>query len=153
MDRETLLAELSYDPETGLVFRKIRRGPAKARPDAPLSTVGNHGYIVASVRSKPILLHRAIWLMVYGSEPEQIDHIDGDRTNNRLSNLRGITQQENLKNKRRVRLSNRSGYLGVSRQKKGGMYCARRLGRYLGAFATPEEASQAYWRAREEEKS
>ena len=151
LDRETLLAELRYEPETGLVYRRILRGPAKQNAGRPLSTVGNHGYIVASVRREKFLLHRAIWVMVHGSEPEHIDHIDGDRTNNRLTNLRSVSQAQNNANGRRVRRNSRSGVMGVSFHPETGKYRARRLGKSLGLYATASDASDAYWSARNQE--
>jgi hypothetical protein len=151
VDRKTLLAEFRYEPDTGLVFRRISRGPAKPRAGQPLSTIGNHGYIIGSVRGTRFLLHRAIWLMIYGTEPNQIDHIDGDRTNNRLGNLRSVTQQQNLANKRRLGRANTSGALGVSLHRRTGKFRAARFGRHLGLYSTVDEASAAYWRARAKE--
>ena len=64
------------------------------------------------INSKPYKAHRVIWKMVYGSDPHYIDHINGDRTDNRISNLRSVTKAQNNRNKR-LRSDNKSGVTGV----------------------------------------
>lgn len=93
--------------------------------------------------------HRLAWLAHYGSEPPaQIDHINGDRADNRIANLRSATNQENSQN--RAARKNACGYTGVSKHFR--KYIAHiRDGdsiRHLGLFGTPEEAHAAYCEAK-----
>ena len=60
--------------------------------------VGHQGYRVVTINKIPWQAHRLIWKLVYGEEPRFIDHIDGDKSNNRLSNLRECSQAENNRN-------------------------------------------------------
>jgi hypothetical protein len=80
----------------------------------------------------------------------QIDHIDGDGLNNRRCNLRLATKAQNAHNSR-VRSDNKSGYKGVSWNKKAGKWVAQiqinTKTKYLGLFTTPEDAYAAYCKA------
>ena len=67
--------------------------------------------------------HRVIWAICKGEEPQEIDHIDGDVTNNRIANLRSVSHQENCKH-RRVYSTNRSGHPGVSWKASEGRWYA-----------------------------
>lgn len=108
---------LDYNPETGVLTWKKREG-LKGSWNAkyagkPAFTSGNgHGYWCGAINSKNLLAHRVIWKLVYGSEPDQIDHINGIRSDNRLENLRNVSPQENQRNCVRQR-NNVSGATGV----------------------------------------
>lgn len=116
--RSRLRELLTYDEETGKLYWK-------PRPDARSSwntryagkeaftAMHNAGYKVGSIDDKMYLAHRVIWKMVTGEDPDDIDHIDGDRTQNQISNLRSVTRAENLRNKK-LEPSNTSGVMGVS---------------------------------------
>lgn len=143
---------LAYDPETGIF---TRLGSSGGRPEGSVAgSLKSNGYIYLSVDGKRVLAHRAAWFMVHGEIPEfDIDHIDGDRTNNRIANLRKATRAENMQNERKARANNlSSGLLGVSFSKAAGRWMAgiRIAGRrkYLGLFDTPELAHQAYLNAK-----
>lgn len=83
------------------------------------------GYRVATINGKKILAHRAVWAFAYGSWPKlELDHINGDRSDNRIENLRAVTFSENHKNTKMKR-SNTSGYNGVSIIKETGRWRAR----------------------------
>lgn len=91
---------------------------------------------------KRIPIHRVIWWHVHGYWPKEIDHIDGDKTNNRISNLREVTHRQNV-----VYYHKRSGRglpVGVSYHQRSRKFKAYYCGKYLGTFITPEEAHQAY---------
>jgi hypothetical protein len=79
-----------------------------------VNSVNSHGYLVGKVLRLPAAAHRVIWALEYGRWPDgQIDHIDGDRANNRISNLRDVSQAENTRNAARPHL-NTTGRIGVS---------------------------------------
>lgn len=76
-------------------------------------THANHnGYRVGSVGRVTYMAHRIIWMMIYGREPRQIDHIDGDPRNNRVDNLRDVESYENQRNQGLATI-NSSGEIGV----------------------------------------
>ena len=105
----------------------------------------NRGYISIRLFKKGYLAHRLAWAMHYGVWPTQmIDHISGDRADNRIVNLRQITQSENNRNRRKS-TKNTSGYVGV--YKRGAKWLARisvdNKKLHLGIYDTVEQAVQA----------
>jgi hypothetical protein len=106
-----------------------------------------HGYIQIKINGQLHLAHRLAWLYVYGDWPaEQIDHVNRDRTDNRIANLREITQAQNCQN-RSVQHNSTSGVAGVTWNKTLGKWHARiGLGgrrRHVGWFRTKAEATAA----------
>ena len=105
------------------------------------------------------LVYRIIWLLHDGAWPSKtIDHIDGDRTNDRIENLRDISQKGYNENRTVCLSTNSTGVLGVSPYKNTERYRANigvsgedgvRKQIYLGLFNTAEEASAAYLEAKE----
>ena len=149
LTQERLKELLHYDPETGVFIWRVRRGMALAG-----SVAGNrrkNGRIAIYVDDVEHKAARLAWLYVHGVHPEKfIDHINGDPGDDRLSNLREVTNSENMQNQRRARTNSSSGLLGVVNN--GGKWQATiRLDgvrKYLGTFKTPEEAHQAYLEAK-----
>lgn len=141
-----------YDPETGeLRWKVARRDSWQGRA---AGTLKNNGYRYVKIDRRAYRAHRLVWLHWYGVWPEdQIDHTNGNRQDNRLSNLRSAAQSENQQNQRRASSNNRStGLLGVSRPSGRSKYqawiMAQGRNRYLGTFGTPEEAHAAYLAAK-----
>lgn len=138
LSADALKSRLSYDPETG-VFRRLSTG-RKA------GTVRPNGYIQIGVDGKLYRAHRLAWLLVHGHFPESdIDHINRDRADNRIANLRLATRSENMCN-RSIAANNSSGVTGVcwdaSREKW--LVQIKRKGapqKNLGRYATLEEAA------------
>ena len=146
---------LDYDPETGIVRHRINHGRAKAGTIA--GTKRRDGYAVLWLDGKLHLLHRLIYLMMTGDWPaQQIDHINRDPSDNRWCNLRSASPRDNVMNRRsyRMRLDNKSGYVGVSFMRSCGKWRAELsmngTRQYLGIFATSSEAAEARMRAKHE---
>lgn len=139
----------SYDADTGLFTRLILisnmgPGPVTGRTD-------RHGYRSLYIDGQYHLLHRLAWLYVYGEWPNgALDHMDCDKENNRIANLRIADATTNSQNKRGLQRNNTSGCTGVVlvKRAKGTMYQAqiRANGKtsYLGCFETAAEAKSAY---------
>lgn len=81
------------------------------------SNIGSGGYRRTRLGGKTYYSHRIVWLIKFGTLPIQVDHINGDRRDNRISNLRNVTPDENNKNLS-LRKANKSGVVGVSWNKK-----------------------------------
>lgn len=154
---EDLRALFSYDSDTGLLTRIAPRRNGSGLIFSDVGKVAGYRhkqnrYWMVKVREKLYRAHRVIWAMVTGAWPEEfIDHIDGDRGNNRWSNLRVVSNAINCQN-RKGRTGTHASLLGVSRCRdkwraniKVG---AKRIS--LGRFATPEEAHEAYLKAKRE---
>lgn len=136
---------LSYDPATGALTWKVSRGNAKASSVA--GTDDGQGYLRVRVQGKKYFAHRLAWLLHTGAWPsQQLDHIDGSRTNNRISNLRECSNAENHQN-RGKRSDNSSGVQGVCWHKAAKKWMARIKvdGKqiHIGYFDTIEEATAA----------
>lgn len=93
MSIEELIRDLvAYDPETGTLTKGGKSDWCRQK----------HGHMLVRVSGKMYKLHRLAWLYMTGSWPRcHIDHIDGDPTNNRWSNLRDVTRSQNLRNQHR----------------------------------------------------
>lgn len=139
---------LDYDPKTGVFRWKVKL--ARANPGDVAGRINSNGYWRISIQRRDYGAHRLAWLYVYGRLPErQLDHINGDRLDNRLANLREATHSQNMQNLKRFR-NNTSGYQGV-RKHKGkwqARICVDRHVHHLGSFRTAEDAAAAYAEAK-----
>ena len=145
--QQELKEALHYDSETGKFTWLSRRG-SNALKGSVAGTVIKKGYRTISVGGAQRLAHRLAWLYVHGVCPElQIDHINGDKDDNRLVNLRLATNAQNHCN-RGKNVNNRSGYKGVCKKAGANIWIAYAMvagkTKYLGSFKTPEDASVAY---------
>ena len=88
---------LTYEPHTGAL--RWKQGPGKQRHlDGQLAgTLNSEGYSQVAIDKRKYRAHRLIWMLAYGQDPaeREVDHIDGDRLNNRLNNLRLATSSQN----------------------------------------------------------
>ena len=120
--QEFLKSILEYDPESGLFTWKVTMGPKNVGEIAGGSR--KDGYWRIGINGVRHRLHTLAWIYVYGEMPTfAIDHIDGNPSNNRISNLRHVTNSENQRN-RRMQSNNSSGATGVSRSKKANKWRA-----------------------------
>ena len=142
---ERLRELLSYCPDTGRFYWKVRRGAAD--PGSEAGTWHPEGYRRIVIGRRPYMAHRLAWLYVYGYHPiGVIDHINWDRADNRITNLFDRPGPANARNRER---RNRSGFTGVYRE--GSKWVAR-IGingevLRLGSFNSPESAAKRYERA------
>jgi len=110
-----------------------------------LGWVADTGYKKIKVEGKEYPLHHVLWFLWKGVWPENyIDHIDGNKLNNSIHNLREATHEQNTRNAK-VRKDSLFGYKGVTKATGRGKGYRARLGqKYLGTFSTAEPAAQAY---------
>lgn len=152
-EQSVLLQLLRYEPETGKLFwreRGVEWFPAKT-PNRAASlcklwndryagaeafTCLSDGYQTGSVLAYNYKAHRIIWKMETGCDPNQIDHVSGVRTDNRLANLRDVDHAENAKNRCRP-TNNKSGMIGVYRWEQRGLV--------YWAVSTPQKKSDTYF--------
>lgn len=115
-------------------------------PGTKAGTLRKDGYILCSFQGKRYLAHRLVWFYHHGCWPIYfIDHIDGDRSNNRIENLRQATCAENLQNIKKS-AANTSGVTGVSYIKRLNLWRAQikhMYKVYTSTHDTLEEAIQA----------
>lgn len=147
LTRDELRGRLNYDPATG-VFTWPDGRPAG-------NPAGTAGRLQITLNGVARYAHRLAWLYVHGVWPDgQIDHINGDKLDNRIANLRVLTNAENKQNQRRAYANNRTGRLGVSYDSRNGKWRARIMldgrSKSLGYFPTPDAASAAYEAAKME---
>lgn len=145
---------LAYDQESGEIRWRIRVGQ-RALAGSIAGTPGVHPYGRIMFRGKVYLAHRVAWFLHYGEWPEQeIDHIDGNRGNNRICNLRDVAPIVNCQNLRTARTDSRSGLLGCHWNKKSNAWHAQiRFGgriKHIGSFTTKDEAHAAYLNVKRE---
>lgn len=146
---ETLRALLHYDPATGALTWRSRGdkwwdGRYAGKP--ALQSVNAYGYLCGRVFDRHCFAHRAAWAIHTGAWPlGDIDHIDGNKQNNAISNLRDGTKSQNQRNTRRPK-NNTSGAIGVTWNRRSRKWKAQlgiKGGKYLGEFARFEDAVAA----------
>jgi hypothetical protein len=103
---------LNYHPETG-IFTWKKRTSNRVKVGSIAGNVHNCGYIELKVNNNRVLAHRLAWLYEHGELPILIDHINGDKKDNRISNLRQASYSENAYNSK-IRTDNKSGVRCVS---------------------------------------
>jgi hypothetical protein len=148
----------NYDADTGALVWRERPLSHFSAPSYQLrcnarwvgkeaANIAKTGYKRVNIGGNLYLVHRIIWLLVQGEWPDCIDHINGDRTDNRLRNLRSVTKKENCRNAR-LSSSNTSGISGVSFSKRFQKWesyigLGENRTKKLGFFATFAEAAEA----------
>jgi len=127
-----------YDPETGKFIARVSAGRRKA--GQVLGYPDRLGYVKLAFNGKWVMAHRLAWRLTYGAWPEgEIDHINGDPSDNRICNLRVCTRSQNVMNTRRGN--------GVCWRPERGVWQvlikAAGKSHYIGAFADRLEAEAA----------
>lgn len=139
LTQERVRELFDYDPETGVLFWKeygYRAG-----------SVWSSGYRIVEVGGKALREHRLIWLWMSGHCPKYVDHINGDKTDNRWCNLRAASKRENAQNMRPRKNNLKGTHYCSARKKYVAQIMADGKHRNLGRFDTEQEAHEAYWAA------
>jgi len=128
-------ARFHFDYKDGGLIRKV--GTPVSRVGDLAGTKGNNGYVLVTVERKPYLAHRIVWVYFNdGFSKQTIDHINGDRSDNRIENLREASFQENTRNRKKA--------AGISFVNKAGKYqatiCVDGKTIYLGLFSKASDA-------------
>lgn len=140
---------LTYDAEDGSLRWRA------TRPKAPAGAVAGSrqriGYVVIRLDGTLHYAHRLAWLYVTGRWPaNSVDHIDGDKGNNRWQNLRDVPHQKNCQNQHRAQ--GEAGMLGAVKNTRSGCWRAvitiNGKQRHIGTFQNPDAAHAAYLKAR-----
>lgn len=143
---------LHYDPQTGIFKRIVTSGGCT--PGSVAGTFDSFGYLQIRVGGRKYLAHRLAWLYVNGEFPEwDLDHINQNKADNRISNLREATRSQNRQNCG-LQKNNTSGFRGVSWNSLFKCWVAR-IGlngnrKCLGYFDSAEQANEAYIAAAKE---
>lgn len=145
LTQERLKSLLRYDPDTGQFTWVVKRGNLRA--GSPAGGLNAAGYVQIMVDFKNHYAHRLAWLYVHGRWPEKdIDHIDGNKANNRIANLRDVSESVNGHNRRGANSNNQSsGLIGVKRNRDrwSAAIVVERAQHHIGTFDSPDEAAQA----------
>lgn len=138
---------INYHPDTGLFIwsNSEKNGHRIGREAGCISKIG---YRVLKVEGERILAHRLAWFIHYSEEPPRmIDHVNGNKTDNRIDNLRAATHKQNMQNKKR-RIDNASGCPCVYQDKRNGNWCVcireNKKKHYFSGMESYEEAVNKY---------
>lgn len=140
---EVLNKYFAYDADTGILYRKFKNKLRETKANKKT------GYLWVSVGSEKYAGHRIAWKIYHKSDVPnfmEIDHINGDPSDNRISNLRLVNPNDNMMNKRKYS-SNSSGIVGVAKRSDCNLWRAQinvsGKAIKLGSFKTKEEAIEA----------
>ena len=154
LTQERLKEVFDYIVDTGELRWRVSRDSGFRKGAIKAGTLSgcvckSTGYLIIDYNKRKYKAHRLVWIYVNGVIPDGllIDHVDGDKTNNRVSNLRLCTPQDNVRNTG-IRKDNTSGYKGVSwsvqKQRWVAQTSVNGKKQHLGYYLTEEKAVSAY---------
>lgn len=131
-----------FEYTEGKLLWKVRQA-VRIKVGQEVGNINSDGYKCFTLNGINYKVHRVIFYMYHGYFPKEVDHINGNRIDNRIENLRGCTRSENQRNKDGW---SKTGYKGVYNNNKGFMASIRINGQkvYLGTFPIAEQAADAY---------
>lgn len=149
---DELRSYLNYDLDTGIFTWAIPTA-RNIKVGAKTGLLKNTGYVQIRFKNKYYLAHRLAWMYVTGVMPKVlIDHINGDKTDNRFCNLRESTYAQNIQNVKKAFRNNKLGLLGTTYRADIKKFISRITVNkkliQLGHFNSAEEAHQAYLTAK-----
>ena len=148
---EKLRKMLDYTADTGIFTWKIRPSKAVKAGNVAGCVEKRIGYITIGIAGHVYKAHRLAWFYTYGQWPKGlIDHINGNKADNRINNLRDVFADGNSQNVRKPNRRNKSGFMGVIwfQNKWRASMSVNGKSKWLGDYATPEEAHQVYLEAK-----
>ena len=135
---------LDYNPISGIFTRKVRTSN-RIKVGDQSGSLDKAGYLCIRVNGKSYKAHRLAWLYVSGNLPTgEIDHINGDKADNRIVNLRDVTKSVNQQNRKFVRGYSRDRNRWKAQIGFDGKW------KHLGCYGTEQEAHAAYLLAKNE---
>ena len=145
---------LNYDPETG-IFTWKKKTSKKIVIGKIAANLRPSGYMQISLYGRRYMAHRIALIWMYGGcNSFDVDHINGNKSDNRIINIRPATRSENKQNRLSIQPNNKSGYSGVDWHEHSNGWRATittmRKQKHLGIFKTPQEAYEAYIKAKRE---
>ena len=146
MNIEELKEYFKYDRDTGKLFWN-KRPSNRVIVGSEVGNYNDQGYKVCRFKGKALRVHRVVWAITKGEHPSEfIDHINGDRGDNRIDNLRVVSNAQNLQNMKQAK--------GYTFHKKSNKFITQiavnKEKIYLGSFDTEQEAHAAYLKAKKE---
>lgn len=136
-----------FDYKDGVLYWRVSPS-AGVKTGQKAGYTPKNKYAQVGIKGKLFYAHRIIYLYHHGVLPQEIDHIDLDRTNNKIENLRAATHANNLCNVR-IKTNNTTGVKGVFLDKRRNTWYARVGKTYIGCFTELNAAEEAVKAARE----
>lgn len=150
VNKERILELFEVDLERGLLINRKSRGRAKKGKEAGYNN--SEGYRVVRIDYEDYYTHRILWLLKHGTWPDQVDHVNGIKGDNRIENLREASNSDNSCNKPAPN-TNTSGFKGVSFHPHSGLWfayaCKDKVRVSAGYHKTAEAAGEAAKKLRE----
>jgi hypothetical protein len=152
MNAEEVKKYLDYNEETGIFKWKIRTSN-RIKVGDEAGVINKLGYRIVSLNGKKEYCHRLAWVVMHGEVPDCIDHINGNKLDNRISNLRNTTKAINNMNQHVSRSALKLGVYNYRSSNSENKFkaCIQENGKllHLGVFKTEDDAFNAYKSYRE----
>lgn len=151
-DIEALRQAINYCPETGELTWAVDRPGTRGKGSKAGCVAKPLGYVQVRALGKLHYGHRLAFAFMTGRWPQLVDHINGNRADNRWANLRESDRRHNQENRRRANKNSTTGLLGVrpNKQRFSAAITVNRAAICLGTYDTPEQAHAAYLTAKRE---